>query len=69
MSGDELAELRGVIIDTGAVGRVRAMIAQPRWEGLEVAARSPFTGAGRALLAAMTDRSLPGVALWRESTP
>ncbi|MFI6376535.1 polyprenyl synthetase family protein [Streptomyces sp. NPDC050546] len=68
MSGDELADLRAVIIDTGAVGRVRAMIAQRRREALAVAARGPFTGAGRALLAAMTDRSLPGVALWQEST-
>ncbi|WP_345664696.1 polyprenyl synthetase family protein [Streptomyces venetus] len=66
MCGGELAELRSTIAATGAVERVRAMIAARRRAALERAAGGPFTERGRALLIAMTDLALPGVADWPE---
>ncbi|MER7842324.1 polyprenyl synthetase family protein [Kitasatospora sp. NPDC096077] len=63
----ELAELRAVLTATGAVARVRAMVLERRRAALDTAARGPFTGTGRALLTAMTDRALPGVADWEEN--
>ncbi|MFF4167036.1 polyprenyl synthetase family protein [Streptomyces sp. NPDC001741] len=59
-------KLRSTIAATGAVEQVRAMITARRGKALERAANGPFTETGRALLSAMTDVALPGVADWPE---
>ncbi|MFF8882786.1 polyprenyl synthetase family protein [Streptomyces flaveolus] len=66
MTGGELAELRATIAATGAVDRVRAMVTARRRDALTRAAEGPFTERGHALLTAMTDLALPGVADWPE---
>ncbi|MGW8633975.1 polyprenyl synthetase family protein [Streptomyces sp. NPDC055793] len=67
LSSGDLTELRATIAATGAVEQVRAMITARRREALAQAAQGPFTERGKALLTAMTDLALPGVAHWPEA--